>query len=207
MTGLKILRYGAWAAVAVLVFAIAAISIGHFRSIDSDALVSSGASIGGSFELVDGSSGQTVTEAAFAGKPTLYFFGFTHCPDVCPTTLADMQGWIEALGPDAGKLNYAFITVDPERDTPEVMRDYVAAFDERIRPLSGDPAKVEEMLKAYRVYWRKVPQEGGDYTMDHSAAVFIMDGDNRFIGTIAYGEAQENAIAKLRRLIDNETMS
>lgn len=201
MSGLKILRYGAWAAVAVLAFAIVTVSIGHFRSIDKDELISPVADIGGPFELIDGASGQTVTDATFKGKPSAYFFGFTFCPDVCPTTLAEVQGWIDELGADADKMNFAFVTVDPERDTPEVLRDYVAAFDPRIRPLSGEPEKIAEMLKVYRVYSRKVTSKDGGYTMDHSAGVFLMDAENRFVGTIAYGEAHENAMAKLRRLI------
>ncbi|MBA5776334.1 SCO family protein [Stappia sp. F7233] len=201
MSGLKIIRYGAWAAVAVLVFAIITISLGHFRSIDKDELISPVAGIGGPFELVDGASGQTVTDADFKGKPSAYFFGFTFCPDVCPTTLAEVQGWIDELGSDADKMNFAFVTVDPERDTPEVLRDYVSAFDKRIHPLSGSPEKIADMLMTYRVYSRKVTRPDGGYTMDHSAGVFLMDADNRFVGTIAYGEAHENAMAKLRRLI------
>ncbi|WP_428699896.1 SCO family protein [Stappia sp.] len=203
MSGLKILRYVAWAAVAVLLGAIGFVTAQHYLGPKGGGLLSPAASIGGPFTMVDAAAGRTVTEADFKGKPTAYFFGFTFCPDVCPTTLAETQMWIEKLGPDADKVNFAFVSVDPERDTAEVMRDYVAAFDDRIRPLTGSPEQVEAMLAAYRVYARKVPLDDGDYTMDHSAAVFLMDSDNRFVGTIAYEEAPENAMAKLRRLIDN----
>lgn len=203
MSSMKIIRYGAWAAVAVLGFAVVTVTIGHFRAIDKDALIAPIASIGGPFEMIDGSTGKTVTDADFKGKPSAYFFGFTFCPDVCPTTLSDVQGWIEKLGKDADKMNFAFVTVDPERDTPEVLKDYVAAFDSRIRPLSGSPENVQEMLKVYRVYSKKVTKTDGTYTMDHSAYIYLMDSENRFVGTIAYGEAEENAMAKLRRLIDN----
>ncbi|WP_306027182.1 SCO family protein [Stappia sp. MMSF_3263] len=203
MSGLKVLRYVAWAAVAVLLGAIGFVTAQHYLGPKDGGLLSPVASIGGPFTMVDAAAGRTVTEADFKGKPTAYFFGFTFCPDVCPTTLAETQMWIEKLGPDADKVNFAFVSVDPERDTPEVMRDYVAAFDDRIRPLTGSPEQVEAMLKAYRVYARRVPLDDGDYTMDHSAAVFLMDSDNRFVGTIAYEEAPENAMAKLRRLIDN----
>jgi len=207
MSGLKLFRYVAWAAVA----ALAAVSgvlvyqqtVGNPNSGD---LIEPLAAIGGPFEMVDG-NGETVTEKTFAGKPTLMFFGFTFCPDVCPTTLAELQGWMEALGEDADKLNYAFVTVDPERDTPEVMRDYVWAFDKRITPLTGTREQVDEIIKAYRVYAKRVPLDDGDYTMDHSAAVYLMDADNKFVGTIAYGEAEENALKKLRRLIDNAPAS
>lgn len=203
MAGLKLIRYGAWAAVAALLGVVAFVSLDYYRGNGKGSVIAPLASIGGPFTLVDGSTGKTVTEADFKGKPSAYFFGFTFCPDVCPTTLAEVQGWIETLGPDADKMNFAFVSVDPERDTPEVMRDYVAAFDKRIRPLSGTREQVDAMIKAYRVYARKVELDGGDYTMDHSAAIFLMDSDNRFVGTIAYEEDPKNAMAKLRRLIDN----
>ena len=148
-----------------------------------------------------------VTDKTFAGKPTLMFFGFTYCPDVCPTTLSELQGWMEALGPDADRLNYAFVSVDPERDTPDVMRDYVWAFDKRITPLTGSREQIDAMLRAYRVYAKRVELDDGDYTMDHSAAVYLMNADNKFVGTIAYGEAEENALQKLRRLIENAPAS
>ncbi len=203
MSALKVIRYGAWFVVALLVFAVASLSIGYFKDMSSNDVTKQVAAIGGPFELIDGRTGKTVTEADFTGKPTLIFFGFTFCPDVCPTTLSEMQGWIDDLGPEADQLNYAFVTVDPERDTPEKIANYVSAFDDKIAPLSGSREQVDEILKAYRVYAKKVPLEGDDYTMDHSASVYIMDADNKFFGTIAYGESHENAMAKLRRLIEN----
>lgn len=203
MSALKILRFVAWAAVIVLLGAMGFVGYKQYVAPEGEALIAPLASIGGPFTMTDASTGKTITDADFRGKPSAYFFGFTFCPDVCPTTLAETQMWIEQLGPDADKMNFAFVSVDPERDTPEVMRDYVAAFDKRIRPLTGTPEQTEEMIKAYRIYARRVPLDDGDYTMDHSAAVFLMDKDNRFVGTIAYDEAPENAMAKLRRLIDN----
>ncbi|WP_298813671.1 SCO family protein [uncultured Roseibium sp.] len=203
MSGLKLFRYLAWAAVAVLAVVSGALVYQQTAgNNNSGGLIEPLAAIGGPFELVSG-SGETVTDETFAGKPLVLFFGFTYCPDVCPTTLAELQGWLEALGEDAGKLNYAFVTVDPERDTPDVMRDYVWAFDERIMPLTGSREQIDAMIKAYRVYAKKVPLDDGDYTMDHSAAVYLMDADNKFVGTIAYGEAEENALSKLQRLIKN----
>ncbi|WP_186398456.1 SCO family protein [Stappia sp. P2PMeth1] len=203
MSALKILRYVAWAAVIALLGAMGYVGYQQYVAPEGEGLISPVASIGGPFTMTDASTGTIVTDADFRGKPAAYFFGFTFCPDVCPTTLAETQMWIEQLGPDADKMNFAFVSVDPERDTPEVMRDYVAAFDKRIRPLTGTPEQAEQMIRAYRVYARRVPLDDGDYTMDHSAAVFLMDKDNRFVGTIAYDEAPENAMAKLRRLIDN----
>ncbi|MTI42698.1 SCO family protein [Roseibium hamelinense] len=203
MSGLKIVRYGAWAAVAVL--AIASGALVYTQTMNSDsrgALVDPISAIGGPFELVNG-DGTTVTDTDLADKPKVFFFGFTFCPDVCPTTLSEVQGWIDKLGPDADKLHYAFITVDPERDTPEVISEYVSVFDDRILALTGSKEQIDAAIKAYRVYAKKVPLDDGDYTMDHSAAVFLMDKDNRFVGTIAYGEAEENALKKLNRLIEN----
>ncbi|WP_150524395.1 SCO family protein [Roseibium sediminis] len=203
MSGLKILRYGAWAAVAALAVASGVLVYQQTASgPDNSALIDPIATIGGPFELVSG-DGTTVTDKDLADRPKVMFFGFTFCPDVCPTTLAEVQGWIQKLGPDADKLHYAFVTVDPERDTPAVIRDYVAAFDDRILALSGSREQVDAMTKAYRVYAKKVPLDDGDYTMDHSAAVFLMNKDNKFVGTIAYGEAEETAMAKLKRLIAN----
>lgn len=207
MSGLKLFRYVAWAAVAAL--AVVSGMLVYQQTAgnkNSGALIEPLAAIGGPFELVNG-NGETVTDKTFAGKPTLLFFGFTFCPDVCPTTLSELQGWMELLGDDAGKLNYAFVSVDPERDTPEVMRDYVGAFDDRITPLTGSREQVDAMVKAYRVYAKKVPLDDGDYTMDHSAAVYLMNADNKFVGTIAYGEEEENAMKKLRRLIENAPAS
>mgnify|MGYP002651174929 FL=1 len=207
MSGLKLFRYVAWAAVAVLAcVAGALVYLQTTSSNNSGALIEPLAAIGGPFELVSG-NGETVTDQTLAGKPTVMFFGFTYCPDVCPTTLSELQGWIEALGPDADKLNYAFVSVDPERDTPDVMRDYVGAFDDRILALTGSRENIDSMLKAYRVYAKRVPLDDGDYTMDHSAAVYLMNADNKFVGTIAYGEVEETALAKLKRLIENAPAS
>ncbi|WP_346910417.1 SCO family protein [uncultured Roseibium sp.] len=207
MSKLKIIRIGAWAAVAALAAAAGVLVYQQATgSKNTGALLEPLAAIGGPFELVNG-NGETVTDKDFAGKPLAIYFGFTFCPDVCPTTLTEMQGWIEALGPDADRMNFLFVTVDPERDTPDVMRDYVGAFDKRIIPLSGSVDQVSEVVKAYRVYAKKVPLDDGDYTMDHSAAVFLMNADNRFVGTIAYGEDEENALKKLRRLIENAPKS
>ncbi len=203
MNATKIIRYGAWAAVAALVAAIGVITFTDYRDKlagTSPELLSPVNSVGGPFKMVNG-AGEPVDETLFIGKPTVLFFGFTSCPDVCPTTLAEVQGWIDRLGADADKLNYAFVSVDPERDTPELMSSYVAAFDERIMALTGSPEQVAEMIKTYRVYARRVELDDGDYTMDHTAGVYLMNADNRFVGTIAYGEDNDVAMQKLERLI------
>ncbi|MAA97933.1 MAG: SCO family protein [Stappia sp.] len=202
MNTVRIIRYVAWAAVVVLLGVIGYVSFAPMLGLKETITNQGVASIGGPFTLVDASTGETVTEADFKGKPSAYFFGFTFCPDVCPTTLAETQQWLQELGPDADKINFAFVTVDPERDTAEVLRDYVGVFDKRIHPLTGSREQIDEIIRNYRVYARKVPLDDGDYTMDHSAAVYLMKPDNTFFGTIAYGENPENAMAKLRRLID-----
>lgn len=156
--------------------------------------------IGGPFKLVD-MNGARVTEKSLLGKPTAIFFGFTYCPEVCPTTMADLTAWLKALGPDADKLNVVFVTVDPERDTPEQLRLYLSNFDPRIRGFTGAPEEIAKTAKAYRVYYQKVPQDGGGYTIDHSSAVYLFDARGEFIEPIAYQAPAERALRQLRDLI------
>jgi protein SCO1/2 len=156
--------------------------------------------LGGPFTLVD-QNGKTVTERDFRGKPTVLFFGFTYCPEVCPTTLADLTADLKALGPDAAKLNVIYVTVDPLRDTQKQMRTYLTAFDPRIRGLTGTPAQIAQIAKEYDVYYQKVPLEGGSYTMDHSAGIYLIDRHGRFEGMMTYQDPQAEALTKLRTLI------
>lgn len=154
--------------------------------------------VGGPFRLLD-QSGRAVTEADFKGKPFLVFFGFTHCPDICPTTLFEISEVLRRLGPDAGKTAALFITVDPERDTPEKLKDYLSSFHARVVGLTGAPAEVGEALKVYRVYAKKVPLAGGGYTMDHSTVVYLMDKDGRFVAPFNLKRTADEAAADLRR--------
>lgn len=154
---------------------------------------------GDAFTLVD-QKGAPITQAAFRGQPSVVFFGFTHCPEVCPTTLFELAGWLKTLGDDGKNLHAYFVSVDPERDTPEVMNTYVSNFSDRITGITGDPDKVHAMAKSFGIYWKKVDTGDGDYTMDHTASVLLLDGKGEFAGTIAYGEGAETAIAKLKRL-------
>jgi protein SCO1 len=155
---------------------------------------------GAPFTLVD-QKGAAITEAAFrGGHPSAVFFGFTHCPEVCPTTLFEMDGWLKKLGDDGKDVRAYFVSVDPERDTASVMDAYVGNISDRITGITGEPEKVQAMAKAFGIYSRKVDLEGGDYTMDHTASVILLDGAGRFAGTIAYGENQDAALTKLRRL-------
>jgi protein SCO1/2 len=152
--------------------------------------------IGGPFELVD-QEGRTVTERDLKGHPTLLFFGFTHCPDICPTTLFEVSEVFRALGEKQNIAGY-FVTVDPERDKPDVLKIYLQSFDPRLRGLGGSPDAVAAMLKTYRVYAKKVPTDGGDYTMDHSALVYLMDKEGRFVAPFNLKRKPEEAAADLR---------
>lgn len=158
--------------------------------------------IGGPFELVD-HRGDEITDAALAGRNYAVFFGFTHCPDFCPTTLLEAAGWLKTLGDDGEEIDFYFVSADPERDTPEVLSDYVNAFHPRITGITGELEDVQSMIKSYRAYAKKVPLEDGDYTIDHSVSVMLFNSKGDFKGTISYGENTETAIAKLRRLIKN----
>lgn len=157
-------------------------------------------SIGGPFQLVD-QDGRKVTDEDMKGRPFLVFFGFTHCPDICPTTLFEVSEVLGKLGPDAGRVGALFITVDPERDTPEKIKDYLSSFDRNLRGLSGDPAAIAAVEKGYRVYAKKVPLQDGDYTMDHSALVYLMDKQGRFVAPFNLKRRPEEAAADLRRYL------
>lgn len=152
------------------------------------------------FSLVN-QDGAPVTQADFLGTPSAWFYGFTHCPDVCPTALAEMSAILEALGPDADKLQVVFVSVDPERDTPEIMKDYVEYFDPRIAGLTGDLAQVATMAKDRYIFFEKVPMEGGDYQMEHQASIQLVTADGRFFGALAAEEGFDVSLAKVRRLI------
>jgi protein SCO1 len=156
--------------------------------------------IGGAFTMVR-QDGQTVTDAAFKGEPLLVFFGYTHCPDVCPTSLFEISEVFKAMGPDK-KVQALFITVDPERDTPETIKDYLSSFDPRIIGLSGDPAQTKAVEKAFRVYAKKVPAaHGDDYTMDHTAIVYLLDKQGRFVNAFNLERTPQEAAKDLERYL------
>lgn len=160
--------------------------------------VATQSTVGGAFELVD-QDGKTVTQEDFAGGPYLVFFGFTHCPDVCPTALFDMSQLFEELGPDSRKVTGLFVSVDPERDTPEVLKTYLGSFHPGIQGLSGTPEQIAAVTKAYRVYYKKVPTKDGDYTMDHTAIVYLMDRNGNFVAPFDLKRPPAESAADLRR--------
>lgn len=153
----------------------------------------------GDYELV-ATDGTAFTEATLKGNPSAVFFGFTHCPEVCPTTLGDVAGWQEALSAEGEQLRTFFVTVDPERDTPDVLDEYVS-WAPGVVGVSGDPEEVRKAIMAFRVYAARVPLKEGGYTMDHSAFVMLFDDDGRFVQTIAYQEDHDAALAKIRALV------
>jgi protein SCO1/2 len=154
--------------------------------------------IGGPFHLVD-QNGKPFGDQDMKGKPYLVFFGFTHCPDICPTTLFEMSQLMRKLGPDADRVGVLFITVDPGRDTPALIKDYLASFDPHLRGLTGDQAAIDQAVKDYRVYAKKVPLQGSDYTMDHTAIVYLMDKDGQFIAPFDLQRSADAEATELRR--------
>ncbi len=159
------------------------------------------AAIGGPFQLVDG-SGRTVTDQDYKGKWLLVYFGYTHCPDVCPTTLATVAAALDKLPPaDKAKVKALFVTVDPARDTPEVMADYVSGFGGDLTGLTGSQEQVDKAMRAYRVYAKKHPEEGGDYSMDHSSIVYLMDPSGRYAGNFSFDTPPAAIAKKLEGLI------
>lgn len=197
---MKTVRVVLWAAVVVMAGVLGWLTYQVTQSKEQIAE----APFGVPFQLVD-QNGQPITEQALRGKPTALFFGFTHCPEVCPTTLFELDGWLKTVDPDAKGLQAYFVTVDPERDTPAILGQYISNVTDRVKGIAGDPAEVAEVVKGFRVYAKKIPldeaQPDGDYTMDHTASVFLLDADGRFKGTIAYGENPDTAIKKLENLM------
>jgi protein SCO1 len=162
--------------------------------------VAAPAAIGGPFQLTD-QAGRTVTEKSLQGRPTLIFFGFTHCPDICPTSLFEISEVLKAMGGDADRVNAYFISVDPERDTAAAMKDYLSSFDPHLEGLTGNPNEVAKVIAAYRVYARKVPLKDGDYTMDHTALIYLMDRDGRFVAPFNLKQTPEQAAADLKKYL------
>jgi protein SCO1/2 len=154
--------------------------------------------VGGPFELID-QDGKKLSNADFRGKPFLVFFGFTHCPDICPTTLFEVSEIFNRLGKDSEKVSALFVTVDPERDTPDKLKLYLSSFHPRIVAGSGTPEQIEAIKKAYFVYAKKVPLDGGGYTMDHTSIVYLMDKEGKFIAPFNLKRDADTAAADLKR--------
>ena len=156
--------------------------------------------IGGRFQLVD-QNGKTVTDTDLKGKWSLIYFGYTHCPDACPTALNDISIALSELGPKRDAVRPVFITVDPERDTPETLKAYVTSFDAPILALTGTADQVATAAKGYRVYYAKHPEAGDDYSMDHSSVIYVMDPEGRFTASFTHESAPEQISERLKKLI------
>ncbi|MFM2445308.1 MAG: hypothetical protein RJB09_2494 [Pseudomonadota bacterium] len=189
-----------------LLLPIAILALGLVALIGVVALILGGSgeqgrvsSIGGPFSLTD-QNGTRVTEATYRGAPSIVFFGFTHCPDVCPTALFDMSEVLKRLPADK-RVSALFVTVDPERDTPAILKDYLSSFDPRISGLSGTRPEIDAALKSYRVYSKKQPQENGDYSMDHSAIIYLMDKQGRFVTALNLQSPPEAVAKEIQRFM------
>lgn len=158
-----------------------------------------GVAMNSPFTLVD-HNGARVSEANFAGKASVWFYGFTHCPDICPTALAEMTQLLADLGPEADKLSAVFVTVDPARDTPEILKAYLGYFDPRIVGLTGTEDEIALMTKARFVAYARLPQ-GESYAMQHPAGMFLVDASGNFAGMLDAEEGMDVKLAKLKRLV------
>jgi protein SCO1/2 len=195
--GMNRLRLFLWIGVLVVAVAATALFVVRVGQEPVDSAMSFG---GGTYSLVD-QRGDPVDQTMFQGHPSLLFFGYTHCPDVCPTTMAEMAIWFQTLGDSAKDLKAYFVTVDPERDTPEVLGGYVSWVSDRITGITGARPEIDKIIKAWHVVAEKVPGSDGNYTMNHTASVFLLDRKGAFTGTIGYGEETQSALRKIERLV------
>jgi protein SCO1/2 len=193
------LRYAILAISSVCLALVGAIVFGWYQTEYPSADKQARASIGGPFALVDG-DGHAVTDRDYRGKWLVVYFGFTFCPDACPTALNTIAEALDALGPDAARVQPLFITIDPERDTPPVMKQYVAAFDSRIIGLTGTPQQIAAVAKAYRTYYQRVG-DGPDYTMDHSTGIYLVDPDGRFNSLLPHDLSGQEMAKRLKELL------
>jgi protein SCO1/2 len=179
----------------VIFFGVLLFATGQFRNGGPGA-----SAIGGPFQLID-QDGKPISDRDMKGEPLLVFFGYTHCPDVCPTTLFELSEVLHAMGPDAARVHALYITVDPERDTPAVMKDYLSSFDPNLRGATGDAKAIDAAEKVYHVYAKKVPTGNGDYSMDHTALVYLMDKQGRFVAPFNLNRRPEDAAADLKKYL------
>ena len=203
---MKTIRIVLWSLVAVTAAVVGWQTVERFGTSEQRAqAVASVSTYGGAFEATLASAGdpegKPITWDDWLGRPHAVFFGFTHCPEICPTTLYETGQWLEALGEDADKLDVYFVTVDPARDTAEYMADYLRAFDPRIKAVTGTEEQIADMVRLWRVVAEKVPLEDGDYTMNHTASVFLMGADGKLRNVINHNEKKDDAVAKLKRLV------
>ena len=198
MTRLQTIRYSVWGAAAFVLLGLAAFYWTSARVAEPE--TSAVVTIGGPFALV-ADTGEAITEADLVGHISLLFFGFTHCPDVCPTAMAEATAWLDELGTDSDGLVIYFVTVDPTRDTPAAMNAYLSAFHPDIVGLSGSAEAVDQMLDAFHVFREQISLADGGYTMNHSAGFYVLDDKGRFIDVIDPNDGHDAAISEIRSAI------
>lgn len=195
---LRTIRMALWVLVGVAGLGLGALSSGLFAP--GSEPQRSTVAIGGHFTLTD-EDGRRFATTDLGGRPFAVYFGFTHCPDMCPTAMLGAARLLADLGDQARDFRVLFVTVDPQRDTPELLKLYTDSFDPRIVGLTGTEEEVAAVARLYRAYYRRVPTGGDSYTMDHTVTTYLMNGRAEFVGTIAHGEAHDVALQKLRRLV------
>lgn len=158
------------------------------------------ANLGGPFSLID-QNGRTVDQTILAGKPTLLFFGYTHCPDICPTRLYEMAQFVARMGPQGKRLNVVFASVDPERDTPDLLKGYLSGFSDDFIGLTGSSQAVAAFARSWRAFYRKVGDTPDSYSMDHTAAIYVLDKKSAFVALIDIEKAPDKAMALLLTLL------
>ena len=197
---LRRVRIVLWVACAIPLLALGAVGILEITQRNGGVEALPGAGIGGPFKLASSTGGELSSDE-LKGKPFVVFFGFTRCPEICPTTVSDISTWLDALGPDGKEIKALFISIDPERDDVASLKDYLSSFNDRIVGLTGTPDQIAAVAKEYRVYYKKVPLDGGDYTMDHTAIVYLMDKDGRFVAPFSLKRKPDAAAAELRKYL------
>lgn len=196
MNPLRAIRTGLWAAAVVAAVLAMAVWLGWWQETSrNDRLINNR-----SFQMSD-YTGRSVMNADFEGKPSLMFFGFLSCPEICPTTLAEISRWLNDLGADADRLNVLFVTVVPKRDIPGEFAAYLSSFDPHIRGPSGTAAQLRAMSRNYGFFYAETPMADGDYTMQHTSSVFLLDANLQLVTTIDYHEDRKVVMPKLRRLL------
>ena len=198
MTMMRLTRIALWSLIVLGLILIGILGRNLFRDEENEP-VTAAVSIGEPFVLVT-EDGDPITDEDLLGHPSLMFFGFTYCPDVCPTALSEVSGWLLELGAEADDLEVYFVTVDPERDQPEQLATYLGAFDPRIVGITGPVDDVHAMLDGYHVFYQRYDAEGG-YLMDHASSFYMLDEDGEFVGTIAFNELRDEALRLIRRLV------
>ncbi|WLS01174.1 SCO family protein [Shinella sumterensis] len=192
---LRIVRRVTWATITILAVVLAVLT--WTLQSDKDRLSQQSFPLNGPFSM-ETHTGETFNSTSLAGTAYLAFFGFTHCPDICPTTLFELTDMMKELGPAADNLKVLLISVDPERDSQELLSQYMTAFDPRFVALRGTRQQTDDVVKSFAAFAKKVPLDGGQYTMEHTAGVYVIDADGRFVRLLRMEEPREERMRLLK---------